>query len=202
MIHSIRCSKGRRHHRFARPAAWTLAAALVFVIAGCLKVPLGDPEKSAVDPKFLGTWMKRDVDSGQVGLMHVTQYDARTYFVISYTARPDPVGAWERGEETLFKAWLTDVNGQTFVTMQLLGQETEHPYVVARLQLSEDNLSARGLQPKFVEKNNVTTPAEFRTLVEKNMDNEEMYLGDPDQYFKAGGPDMPTVEEIMKLFRS
>jgi hypothetical protein len=179
------------------PAAVLLVA---LGIAGCLEIPLGDPEQSKVDPKFVGTWMKRDDASGEVTLISAGPYDARTYHVMQYAAKPDPGGAWERGGEMIFKAWLTDVGGQTFVTMQVLGEESDTPYMVVRLELADDRLEARGIKPGFVKENGVKNESDFRKLIQANLDNLEMYE-EPQTYFKADGPDLETVKAITSLFR-
>lgn len=186
-----------------RQACWLAAAAvLVLALAGCLTIPLGDPEQSRADPKFVGTWMQRDPSSGEVKLMDAIAYDARTYLVISYEAKPDGAGSFERGGQSIFKGWLTEVAGQTFCTLQILGEESDQPYVVFRATLADDGreLAARGIEPKFVRENGVDTPEALRKLIEANLDNDSMYVRE-DRYFKADGPDMEVVREVIGLFR-
>lgn len=175
---------------------------VIFGLAGCLKVPLGDPEQSRVDDKLVGVWLQRDPSNGAIKLMDAIAYDARTYLVISYDAKPDAVGAFERGDETLFKGWLTEVGGRRFLTLQLLGESTETPYVVARIDLDQDGaaLVARGIKPDFVKDAGVETADDLRKLIAGNLDNDAMYL-EPDRYFKAEGPDLETVREVIGLFR-
>jgi hypothetical protein len=184
---------------FARVAVPAVLVLVALAIAGCLEVPLGDPEQSRVDPKFVGHWMKRD-DIGEVTILAAQPYDARTYHVIQYGAKPDPAGAFERGGEMIFKAWLTDVAGKTFVTMQVLGQESDTPYMVVRLELADDALECRGIKPGFVKENGVKNESDLRKLIEANLDNLDMYE-DPQTYFKADGPDLETVQAITSLFR-
>jgi hypothetical protein len=181
------------------PVLLTTTLTAIIVVAGCLKIPLGNPETSKVDPKFAGMWMKR-TDKGEVALMHVIPWDARTYLVLNYGARPDAVGAWERGGEILFKAWLTEVKGQTFVTMQVLGEESDEPYVVAKITTDGDSFTARGVQAEFAGRGGARDEASFRKLIEENIDNDKMYLK-PDQYFKVGPGDEQMVADVVGLFR-
>lgn len=183
-----------------RLAGWIAGGVLLVVIAGCLKMPLGDPEKSTMDPKFVGTWMKRD-DNGSVNLWHVQPWDARTYLVINQTARPDGAGGWERGSMSISKGWLTDVKGATFGTLHVLSEaDNETPYAVVRLELATDTLTVRGVKPDVVNEREVKTEPELRKLIEDNLDREELYL-EPEKYFKADGPDMETVKAVAALFK-
>lgn len=184
-----------------RSAGW-LALGLIIAVAigGCLNVPLGDPEKSTVDPKLVGIWLRRDDSGGEVTILQAQAYDARTYHVIQYGAKPDPAGGWERSGEMIYKGWLTEVAGRTFVTLQVLGHETETPYMVIRLDVIDDSFEARGIKPGFVKDNNVQTPDQLRQLIEANIDNLEMYE-EVQKYFKAEAPDSDTVKAVIGLFR-
>lgn len=200
MVHAMSRPVRANPHR-PRAVAWLALGVLVAVaIGGCLKIPLGDPEQSRVDPKLVGNWMKRDDGSGEITLLAAEAYDARTYLVMQYGAKPDAAGGWERTGMMMYKAWLTDVAGRTFVTMQVLGQGSDTPYMVVRLDLADDSFEGRGIKPGFVKDHNVQTPSDLRKLIESNIDSMEMYE-DVQQYFRAEAADAETVKAIVGLFR-
>lgn len=169
------------------------------LLGGCLKFPLGDPEASKVDPALSGVWFQR-AEEGRVTLWSVQPFDARTYLVVNYNAKPDPgAGGWERGEMSISKGWLTTVNGQTFITLQVLTEASDTPYVVARVNRTGETVEVLGVSPDFIKDQNVTSAAQMAGLIEKNVDNPKMYL-DPTRLEKAGEADMQTVREILEAF--
>lgn len=105
-------------------------AALMLVIipifAGllaCMPVPIGNPERSRIDPELSGLWVMRDPDEAPVVLM-LEPYDKRTWLGIMVqpdTAEPATPGEYEADELMLFKVWLTKLGGQKFMVWEPRG---------------------------------------------------------------------------------
>jgi len=118
-----------------------LTLVLLAVLTSCLPVPVGDPEKSRVDPGLSGAWRVAGAEDGQL-LMVMDPWDKRTWLVtlIGLTAADDNVagdgsGAGPAGDaqvpfkaanadtfrvESLgvYKCWLTRIGGETFMTWE------------------------------------------------------------------------------------
>jgi hypothetical protein len=175
------------------------AAVIAIIIGGCLQFPLGDPETSKIDSTLNGVWFKRG-EGGEVVLWSVQPFDSRCYLLINYSARPDGGGGWERGEMSICKGWLTEVNGRQFLTMKMMVDVPEEtPYIVAKIERSGETLTALGVKPDFVKENKIDSAEAFAKLVADNVDNAKMYL-DADKFEKAGDADADTVKTILQAF--
>src|SRR2546421_1626782 len=84
-------------------------------LAACLPVPLGDPAKSKADSRFFGVWEWRD---GRVHRAIMRPWDERTLIVDILSGDLAEDGTTKPRERDLYKAWLTDIKGQTFMTLQ------------------------------------------------------------------------------------
>src|SRR3954453_7919952 len=109
-------------------------------LGGCVGVPLGDPAKSTADSRLFGVWEWRD---GHINRAVVRPWDQRTYVIDVLTGDPTGDGtAIAPRERNVFKAWLTDVAGQTFLTMQPIGtlgtvngDDRQPTYLIVRIKL-------------------------------------------------------------------
>src|ERR1700742_4690277 len=92
-------------------------AVVLLAIFACLPAPVGDPEKSAVDPQLTGAWKATAKDS-QKNLAYVLlqPWDQRTYFMEYITTNTSD--GKDEHELMHFKAWLTNIAGSTFITCQ------------------------------------------------------------------------------------
>lgn len=180
---------------------WVFAicvSVLGVVLAGCLKFPLGDPEAANVDPTLVGAWFKRG-DDGAVTIWNAQAYDARTYLVVQYQAKPDGNAGWERGSMTICKMWLTDVAGKSFGCMQVLSEQSDTPYVAFKYERAGESITVQGINGDYVDKAGVGDAAAFAKFVEAHVDDKEMYV-DAEKYEKAGDADKETIDAIVKAF--
>ena len=95
-----------------------LMLAIIPIIAGllaCMPVPIGDPERSRIDPELSGVWALTD-EGKDGGYYMFRPYDKRTWLV---------VGLEEAGEPTkpaaVYKAWLAKLGGEKFMTWEMAG---------------------------------------------------------------------------------
>ena len=189
-----------------RSALLSLLAVLPFVavilgLAACVKHPVGDPEKSKVDPQYAGVWLKQD--EGERLLLFIQPYDARTYFVTSFEyenndGQPEPKG------ETRFKAWLTLIGDSTFMTLQVLsyshfaGIDEKPPYFVAKLSLKEGSLQWRLVDGDNQPIKSAQDSRELEEAIRKNIGSDDLYM-DAMQWKKCN--DKALVESVLKAFR-
>jgi hypothetical protein len=132
-------------------------AALVLFLGGCLPVGLGDPEASKVDPRLVGVWSEaeEEEDDGEDGVVVLLPFDGRAYVLRSVEIERTKDGV-EVKREGLYKAWLTTIEGRTFLTAQPLylreAVEGKLPgFFVAQLKLSGDGttVDVKGVDPSF-----------------------------------------------------
>jgi hypothetical protein len=125
-----------------------LMLAIIPIFAGllaCMPVPIGNPERSRIDPDFSGLWAwEADDESGELYLFQ--PYDKRTWLMIGVRVEEGPdyegepidtdtaeatfraLGSHEVGADgittsgtVLYKAWLTKLGGERFMTWEPVG---------------------------------------------------------------------------------
>jgi len=112
-----------------------LAMTLLLVLTACLPVPVGDPEKSRIDPALSGAWRVAGADDEQM-LMVLDPYDKRTWLVTlvglddagdnragQVSAPQAPFNAvnaqrFRVASLGVYKCWLTRIGGETFMTWE------------------------------------------------------------------------------------
>jgi hypothetical protein len=201
----MRCSSVIQFLRTRSPLVALLGTApLVVVILGlaaCVKHPVGDPEKSKVDPKLAGAWLFKD-ENGNT-LMILRPYDARTYFVQCLTYA-EKNGAVEANEQMSFKAWLTDIRGAAFLCMEpltphhFLGLESEKPpYWVFKTELTGGGLSLRMLDDRGPVKA-AKDSRELEAVIAKDVNADSLYDDAPIILKKTD--DGKLIESVLTAF--
>jgi len=126
-------------------------AAVILATFACLPAPVGDAEKSKVDPGLVGAYrlVPPDPASKDEVMALLRPWDQHTYF-LQYMGnnKSDPSS---KPELMQFKAWLTTFGGGTFLTCQPMddlgfatGNSSQSEYwVVLRLDKVADGLQAR-----------------------------------------------------------
>lgn len=123
-----------------------LAIIPIFVgLLACMPVPIGNPEKSRIDPEISGVWLAADNSSFE-GVYMYQPWDKRTWLVvgvpieegpefagesISISSAEDAITALEEqtiGDDgitasaaVVYKAWLTKLGGKIFMTWEPIG---------------------------------------------------------------------------------
>lgn len=176
---------------------------VIFGLTGCVKHPVGDPEKSKVDPRFVGAWSATDQSAGM--LMIMRPYDSRTYLVNLFefqksTKRIEPKGRAD------YKAWLTPIGGETFITMkplrfaQFTGDEDETWYIVAKLSVVGDSIHLRIVNADAGTVKNARNRRELEAVVTKHSESDSLYLK-PIQIF-AKNDDKARVKAVIDAFET
>ncbi len=117
-------------------------------LLACMPVPIGNPEKSRIDPALSGVWFWAEGESFDGSGFYLLQpYDKRTWLIVGIGIeegseadfsdveiesvedifeflRETPIGASgivPSDEVILYKAWLTKLGGVTFMTWEMHG---------------------------------------------------------------------------------
>jgi len=183
-----------------------LLLACAIVLAGCLSVPLGDPEKATIDNKLLGWWESRPADaSADRELILMQAYDQRTYLVWYYSYSGDAAGITPKGS-LQFKGWLTQIGDARFLTLKTMTPTVElqsdpekDRYTLVRLDPAGDGFTLRNVSEDFVK--DCTTPDALLKRVTENADNDALYAADKiPRYERASDARKDAIGEIVKKF--
>lgn len=190
--------------RFCKPVVLVVALASIAFVGGCLTVPLGDPEKSKVDDSYIGFWVNSRPDGDDGKLLSVQAFDARTYLITQYSFKQTANGVEPNGVRVVQKAWLTQVQNATFVTLERMDagrvlRKDDKPYSVARVSLEGSILSTRPVNPTFVNEKQVKNPDDMMKLVTTNLNNDKMY-SDAEVYEKISAERFSEVKDILAAF--
>jgi hypothetical protein len=182
-----------------------LATILCLEACGSLKVPIGDPERSKVDPALSGIWFISESDSGAM-LYVVEPFDRRTWLVWGIeigrkskagdesqsaegpAMNPAAFFAWlEQGDERFrisptYKAWITRLGGVRFAVLeQKLQVSADHGlgadgWDVFRLETDgNDTLIVTEVDSSFENLGKVTTSRDAEKIIRKNARNPALY---------------------------
>ena len=180
-------------------------APLVAVILGltaCVKHPVGDPEKSKVDPKLSGVWWQKETDSAT--LLFLRPYDARTYYVKSLSYGEQ--GGEIRPQSQLDgKAWLTTIGGAAFLTLQPLPcaqiaglKSEEPPYFVMKTEVVAGTLRLRIVNGGKDPASSASSSRELEAVIAKHLEAESLYAGPASVFKKAD--DKALITSVLKAF--
>jgi hypothetical protein len=189
---------------------WVVAAPLVAVLtalAGCLPFPVGDPAKATADSRLFGVWEWRDA---HVNRAVIRPWDSHTYVIDVLTG--DPTG--DTGQtiapksRDVFKAWLADIKGQTFLTMQPIdtigtvnGDDRQPSYIVARIKLEGTTLTIDAVDPQFKPLQDIKTQADLEQLIAANLGNPKLFTS-PTIATRWTTDQMKGLEKLQDSFRN
>lgn len=189
-------------------------AALMLVIipifAGllaCMPVPVGDPERSRVDPELNGVWALT-ADGDDDGYYLFRPWDKRTWLVLGVEGSGSEVKP-----AAVYKAWLAKLGGEKFMTWEMAGGINDDGsflpdyWLVFRLQKTDANqfllhmldLDYDGFEgipePNGYEGNYVRDMRRrFERVIKKNVDDQDMY-GDSLTLRRLEGEELDAAQE-------
>jgi hypothetical protein len=143
---AARTSSGQRHRSAAGLLLTLVLLPLLLGVMACLPVPVGDPEKSRIDPSLSGVWNLSDADGGQM-IMVLDPYDKHTWLMslidlsgvadgasaapaspgdddAATAMPPQPAFSAANADRlkvtgmSIYKCWLTRIKGETFMTWE------------------------------------------------------------------------------------
>jgi hypothetical protein len=183
----------------------TVAPLIVVILwlTACVKHPVGDPEKSKVDPAYSGVWLEREINRDR-SLLFLRPYDARTYFANIFTYGSDGDGL-KPMQRINCKAWLTPIGGATFLTLEPLNCEhfaglgDKPPYLVAKVSLADGALQLRLVNGDHEAVKNASDSQAFQAVIEKAVHSDALYGGEATVFKKAD--DKALIRSVLEAFR-
>lgn len=178
-------------------------------LLACLPVPIGNPERSRIDPEITGvwaslgdgdlafyvfepwdkrTWLLTGVPLEEGDDADFSDYDLDSYESLAQLMETEPVGAdgATATEVVMYKAWMTKLGGVWFQTWEpkgLFGSEDFAPdtWYVFRVDKPDANTLALYLigGEKFFPDDLAKTRRAYERVIRKNAKNPEMYTEDP-----------------------
>lgn len=193
-----------------------LMLVIIPILAGllaCMQVPIGNPERSRVDPSLSGTWVMLD-DADNVVVMMLDPWDKRTW--IGLYGEPDveiPDGveidhstydgliAAMGGNEAeewyveltslmIEKVWLTELGGRTFMVWESKGAENEedgiafgYNFLLTRHDTDHFSLNFINVDHDVFTDVDLKDRKSIEKVIRKNASNTELYDMDGGLYF-------------------
>lgn len=153
------------------------ASALGFFLVGCLKFPLGDPQSSKIDPDLQGYWLAEDDSSAS--LTAIYPYDGHAYVMETFDFTKDQ-GERKFQNHQVYKAWLTDLKGHKFLTLDPLSQHlapvaADRAYPLLRIDGREETRQVRAVDSDFPAFANAKSSADVAAIVTREIDNPKLY---------------------------
>jgi hypothetical protein len=198
-------------------AASLCLAVVILGIMACLPVPVGDPETSKVDAKLTGAWLlpPEAGDSREAQLYLVAPFDARTYLVRIFGYK-EADGKIEPSMTGIYKAWLTKLGGQTFVTLdpQMIetslgwtdpaaGSKNEIRYFVGKVTAADTSIEvaivngAKGEDKSLFK--DVKTRADAEAVISAHVNDAAIYTDKPLKFQKI---DREKAKPILDAFHA
>jgi hypothetical protein len=171
---------------------------LILGLTACVEHPIGDPEKSKVDEKFVGVW-KTDHD-----LLFFRPYDARTYLITNLTVAEktdDGVSAERRSD---YKGWLTPIGDATFITLEPLslahfaGVGGKLPFFIARIALVDDQLQLRVVDGGEQMVRDAKNRDELEAVIREHVSSESLYSSQAEMFERVA--DKEYVKSVLQAF--
>ncbi len=218
---------GRKSRTLAGLALAAAVAPFMIALTACLPVPLGDPEKSRIDPEFSGVWLPRD-DQGQVGLWLMEPYDARTWLVTLVSPKmpessertatapsvePDGLVLLEQQSAALselesYQAWLTPIRNVRFLVLEPKivvaadnGMAPQMWFAFAITWKGKDKLELRMVNSEFNSLNNVKTSAEAKAIIAHGLGNPKLLNDSAVVLTRVHRAQYGRVEEVLKKLK-
>ena len=183
----------------------TVAPLIVVILwlTACVKHPVGDPEKSKVDPAYSGVWLEQE-SNGDRSFLFLRPYDARTYFANIFTYRSSGDGL-KPVQRMNCKAWLTPIGGATFLTLEPLSGEhfaglgDKPPYLVAKVSLADGALQLRLVNGDHDAVKNASDGQALEAVIEKAVNSAALYGGEATVFKKTD--DKALIRSVLEAFR-
>jgi hypothetical protein len=201
---------------------------VIIGLLACLPVPIGNPERSRIDPEITGvwagffgsdcefyvfepfdkrTWLLTGVSLEGGENADFSDYDLSSYKGLSRLMDTESVGddGATATEMVMYKAWMTKLGGVWFMTWEpkgLFGAEQFAPetwYVFRVDKLDSDTLELRlCCDDQFFPDDLEETRRAYERVIKRNAKNLEMYDETPMILNRVGHEHMRFFEELAK----
>ncbi len=118
----------------------------------------------------------------------------------------DPAATKPRARD-VYKAWLTEVKGQSFLTLQpietlgMVNGDTRQPYyLVARVKIEGTTLTAMAVSGDYEKIKGVQTTAALEKVIAENLDDPKLFQANPIAATKWTVDQMKGLEKLQDAF--
>lgn len=194
-----------RHRSLLGIAFAVILVPVLVGLAACLPVPIGDPERSRIDPDMTGIWTNLE---SEPSVTLFEPYDKRTWLVTSVgtdaaescaladkPADYEELITWLEEEQcasadqaTIYKAWRSKHGKHWFLTMEpmaILDEDKDNPFdegvwfVYAIKKASADAFELKLIDPEFEDFKRLPEKRRaYEKIIRRHASNEDMYLDD------------------------
>jgi len=193
----------------------------LLALMACLKVPVGNPEESRIDPALSGVWRVESMVESSDALWIIEPWDARTWTLTTLSAKEDesaddaaatiPGDALtqiqSRGLERVdnYKAWLATFSGVRFIVLEpkkalrdLAGEKPEFWYVFKVKTPTADRVELFLVEGKQIL--NADTTSEAERILRKRARDPALYGNGSDSVILSRVPvsEYSRVEELLE----
>ncbi|GIW75263.1 MAG: hypothetical protein KatS3mg104_0326 [Phycisphaerae bacterium] len=151
----------------------------MLMATGCLPTYVGDPETAVVDPKLIGLWHRQDETGNDVWAVH--RMNDHNYLIQSYRVENSADKRVIRSS-LMFRGWVSTIAGQTFLSLETYSvpmlqnpDAMNNRYIVARINLDEEQVRVRGINPEFLKGQSTNGPQDLEKLIQDNLENPQLY---------------------------
>lgn len=194
--------------------------AIVGVLA-CLPVPIGDPERSRIDPGITGVWAWLGGDEAAFYVFE--PYDRRTWLLTGFglenaknsdyplsgyadlrrlmESKDVGEGGATAGTVVLYKAWRTKIGGEWFMTWEpkvLVGKENFAPdeWMVFRIDRPDQDTLKLVMVDGALFSDVKKTRRAYERVIKKNVRNPDLYFDEPIKMVRVKPEHLDFVDSL------
>ena len=194
-------------------------------LLACMPVPIGDPERSRIDPEITGVWL--GLDDNEPAFYAFEPYDKRTWLLTIVPIEEGNEADWEDyqlskyadlnrlienetvGEDgatatgvSLYKAWLTKLGGEWFMTLEPRADFEDaffapEVWFVFRIDRQNPNRVDLRMVGGDLFKDVDETRRAYERVIKKNARNEELYDDDTIRLVSLKGEQHEFFEDLV-----
>ena len=195
-------------------------------LLACMPVPIGNPERSRIDPDISGvwamlgdgdeafyafepydkrTWLLTGVPIEEGDEADLSEYDLETYEDLVSLMKNQPIGddGVTATSMIMYKAWRTKLGGEWFMTWEpkgLFGEDGFNPdywIVLKFMKLDADTIDWYLVNGEAkVFKDVQKTRRAYERVLKKNLENKDVISDEPLRMFRLQSEHLAFVEEL------
>ena len=177
---------------------------LLLFMSACLPAPVGDPEKSTVDPALNGAWTGEDATNKVLVL--IRPWDTHTYFLQYFSVDKKP-GGTDNGQINC-KSWLTTLGGKTFIVSEPLqtyeyvpgaGAKPDRYWIVGKVERDHNAMTFRMINPDSEFVKGLTTREQLESAITANAGKDDLFNA-PMVFKKVDKENAAILDDTLKKF--
>ncbi len=178
---------------------------LSFVV-GCLPTYVGNPDTAKIDPQFIGIWHAKKENDHQIWIVH--KMNDHNYMTQGYFIKTGADGKNEIESSITARAWLADISGQKFVSMETYStglftdpdEAGKNRYLVGNIVVANEGFTFKHVAPDFFKDKPITRPAELEKAIADHLNNKDLYL-DPVTFKRLDPKNPGDQKNLLELIK-